>query len=203
MAEDYLRQSPLANLALAAHVDADRGSAGLAMRERAFRTMVTLRGDASDAGFRTAVEQVVGAAPPAEPLSSVEAGDRRVLWLGPDEWLVVAPPEERPDLPGSIDAVLGGIHAAVTETGESMTVIELAGPRATDVLRKGCDLDLHPRAFPAGRVVRTLLAKDAIVLHKTSEAPAWEVYVHRSFSEYLWRWLEDAGLEYGVAILAE
>lgn len=203
MPEEYLRQSPLANLALAAHVDADRGTAGVALRERPFRAMVTLRGDAADAGFRTAVEQVVGVAPPMEPLTSAMSGGRQILWMGPDEWLVTAPPEERTDLPDALDAVLGGVHAAVTETGESMTVIELAGPRATDVLRKGCDLDLHRRAFPVGRVVRTLLAKDGIVLHKTGEAPAWEIYVHRSFAEYLWRWLEDAGLEYGVAILAE
>ena len=56
----------------------------------------------------------------------------------------------------------------------------------------------------------TLLAKAGVIIHQTSpispdgtpayETPVYEIYVHRSFADYAWRWLEDAGLEYGVAI---
>jgi len=93
----------------------------------------------------------------------------------------------------------------VVEVGESMTVIALTGPRAADVVSKGCTIDLHPSVFPSGIVVRTLLAKTGIILHQVSDtssgdAPTYEIYVHRSFADYAWRWLEDAGLEYGVAI---
>ncbi len=34
------------------------------------------------------------------------------------------------------------------------------------------------------------------------QGPIFEVYVLRSFAEYLWAWLEDAGREYGVAVVA-
>src|ERR687895_448167 len=30
--------------------------------------------------------------------------------------------------------------------------------------------------------------------------PAFDVYVARSFAHYVWAWLEDAGLEYGVQV---
>jgi sarcosine oxidase subunit gamma len=33
-----------------------------------------------------------------------------------------------------------------------------------------------------------------------ADTPAYDLYVHRSFADYLWRWLEDAAKEYGVAI---
>ena len=35
-----------------------------------------------------------------------------------------------------------------------------------------------------------------------AEGPVFEVYVLRSFAEYLWAWLEDAGREYGVSVIA-
>jgi len=194
MAEDFLRQSPLAHLHLAARAVAEPGEAGVTLRERPFGTMATLRGNAGDPAFVAAVEGVVGVAPPREPLTVARAGERAILWLGPDEWLVTGLPA------ADLAAALTDLHAAATETGESMTVIELAGPRARDVLAKGCALDLHARAFPTGRVVRTLVAKSGVILHATGEP--FDVYVHRSFSDYLWRWLEDAGLEYGVAVLA-
>ncbi|NIO38860.1 MAG: hypothetical protein GTO41_00860, partial [Burkholderiales bacterium] len=38
---------------------------------------------------------------------------------------------------------------------------------------------------------------------QVDEAPSYDIYVHRSFADYLWRWLEDAAQEYGVAIIAQ
>jgi sarcosine oxidase subunit gamma len=209
MAEPYLRQSPLAHLQLLAAGEAPQ-AAEVVMREHAHRTMVTLRGDGDDEGFGSAVSETIGIAPPTEALTAATNGARSILWMGPDEWLVVAPPDERETLPSRLATALDGQHAAVVEVGESMTVIELSGPRASDVIAKGCTIDLHPSVFRPGRVVRTLLAKTGIILHQTSptspgttptyEIPVYEIYVHRSFADYAWRWLEDAGLEYGVAI---
>jgi len=39
-----------------------------------------------------------------------------------------------------------------------------------------------------------------VLIHQVSDAPAYELYVLRSFADYLWRWLEDAAREYGVAV---
>jgi sarcosine oxidase subunit gamma len=205
MAETYQRQSPLAHLQLAAAGTSVPEESGVVMREHAHRAMVTLRGDASDAAFRSAVEETVGVVPPTQALSAVKKGQRTILWMGPDEWLVVAPAEERESLPGKLTDALAALHGAAVEVGESMTVIALAGTRARDVLAKGCTIDLHPGAFGAESVVRTRLAKTGVILHRTSDAPSpqaptYEVYVHRSFADYAWRWLEDASLEYGVAI---
>ena len=46
-----------------------------------------------------------------------------------------------------------------------------------------------------------VLAKATGLIHQTSDAPAYDLYVPRSFAEYLWRWLEDAAAEYGVTVL--
>ncbi|MCZ6860166.1 MAG: hypothetical protein O7I42_07795 [Alphaproteobacteria bacterium] len=60
--------------------------------------------------------------------------------------------------------------------------------------------DLHPGVSGAGTVVCTPLAKTGVIRHRTSDKPSFEIYVHRSFADYAWRWLEDAGLEYNVPI---
>lgn len=201
MAEAHLRQSPLAHLELAARAVADRGAAGVALREIPYRTMVTLRGDAGDAAFASIVTELLGTALPTEPMTAATAGEVSILWMGPDEWLVIVPPGRREHLPATLSHALEGVAAAATEVGESMTVIGLSGPHAREVLAKGCTLDLHPRVFGPGKCARTLLAKTGVALHQTDAGPDFEIYVHRSFADYAWRWLEDAGGEYGVAVL--
>ena len=69
-----------------------------------------------------------------------------------------------------------------------------------DVLRKGTSIDLHPKAFGPGQCAQTGIARCHMLLHQTSDEPAYDIYVHRSFADYLWRWLEDAAREYGVAV---
>jgi sarcosine oxidase subunit gamma len=41
-----------------------------------------------------------------------------------------------------------------------------------------------------------------VLIHQVDDAPAYDVYVLRSFAEYLWLWLEDAAKEYGMAVVA-
>lgn len=215
MVDAYLRQSPLAAAQLSARAISEAGSAGVALREHSFRTMVTLRGNAADKPFVAAVRDRLDIDLPAETMSSLTAGTGEarvsVLWMGPDEWLVVAPPERRSDLPGALAQAMDGLHAAVVEVGEAITVIGLSGPNARDVLAQGCTIDLDPRVFPSGMCVRTLVTKSGAILHRVDRTEVndgsgtgdaeYEIYVHRSFAGYLWHWLEDAGRAYGVAIL--
>jgi sarcosine oxidase subunit gamma len=82
----------------------------------------------------------------------------------------------------------------------------VTGPKAREVLAKGCPIDLHPRAFAAGTCAQTLVSRVGAIIHRTDEGaanelPRFELHVLRSFADYLWRFLEDAGQEYGVAVI--
>ena len=195
-----VRQGGLAGLGLGVRTKNERGEAGITMAERPFRTILNLRGDVTDKAFGDAIQSVIGAGPPETPNTTAGKSGRTVLLLGPDEWwLVSAKPDVR--LADRLRKALSGQHAAVTEVGESRTCIEIAGPSARDVLAKACPLDLHPRVFSAGRCAQSHFAKAGGLIHQVSEAPAYDLYVLRSFAEYLWRWLEDAAQEYGVAVV--
>ena len=77
--------------------------------------------------------------------------------------------------------------------------LALSGPRAREVLMKGCRLDLHPRAFKPGGCMQTALARAQAILHRTDDAPTYEITVRNSFSVYLATWLLDAMAEYRPA----
>ncbi len=68
------------------------------------------------------------------------------------------------------------------------------------MLAKGCPIDFHPRVFRAGHCAQSTYGKANVLVHQTSDAPAYDIYVERSFADYLWACLEDAAEEYGLAI---
>ena len=205
MADLLIRQSALAQLGLDGRARAERGAAGVALAEKPFRAIVDLRGNPEDAAFLDGAQGALGLALPLAPNTTATQGKATALWLGPDEWWIVtaAPGADPAADPGTDHAArlrttLSGVHAAVTEVGESRTCIEVSGPEARDLLAKACPLDLHPRRFQPGACAQSHLAKAGGLIHQTSEEPAYDLYVLRSFAEYLWHWLEDAGREYGV-----
>lgn len=200
MADLLIRQSALAALGLDGRARADRGEAGVALAEQPLRTIIDLRADAGDAELLGTLQGLLGFELPLTPNTTASKGKVTALWLGPDEWWLVSA-DPKLDLAGKLRDGLQGLHAGITEVGESRSCIEVSGPQAREVLAKACPLDLHPRNFQAGACAQSHLAKAAGLIHQTSDEPAYDLYVLRSFAEYLWRWLEDAGQEYGVAVV--
>ena len=200
MADLMIRQSALAQLGLDGRARAERGEAGVALAEKPFRAIVDLRGNPEDADFLGSAQGALGLDLPLTPNTATTLGKTTALWLGPDEWWIVTP-DPAADHAARLRTTLAGVHAAVTEVGESRCCIEVSGPKARDLLAKACPLDLHPRSFQPGTCAQSHLAKAAGLIHQTTDEPAYDLYILRSFAEYLWHWLEDAGREYGVAVV--
>ena len=83
----------------------------------------------------------------------------------------------------------------VAEVSEGRVVFELEGPKAREVLSKGCSLDLHPRVFGAGQCAQTLL-HHANILLEASGSDRFRFYTDRSLAGWMSAWLADATLEY-------
>ena len=134
---------------------------------------------------------------PTAPNTWVPAGTGRAVWLGPDEWLLVAPPGGERHLERRIREAAGEEPVSVTDVSAQHTTLLVSGPRARDLLAHGCALDLHPRAFGPGRCARTRLGRTQAVLiaRDTHRAGFW-VLVRASFATYLTDWLLDAATEY-------
>jgi sarcosine oxidase subunit gamma len=170
---------------------------GLVLAELNVPGQINVRGRASDAAFLTAAGSVLEARLPVSPNTVQTGGDLTILWLGPDEWLILTAPGEEATIIARLRDALGRVHAAVTDVSGNRARLRLAGPNARNVLAKGCSLDLHPSRFGPGQCAQTLIVRAGAILHQIDDRPTYDLYPLRSFAEYLWMWLSDAMTEYG------
>jgi sarcosine oxidase, subunit gamma len=206
MIERYLRQSPLAHLGLGGQADNDAPLAKVRLTEIPFFGFVNLRGPGTDPAFQDAFKAAAGYALPNEARASNGGGNTTALWLGPKEWAIVdmrGDPDAGPRIADDLRTALADYRIAATDISESRACIQISGAKARATLQKGCPLDLHPRVFRPGQCAQTRLAKATVLIHLTAgdsapEGPSFDVYTVRSFTEYVWFWLEDAAREFGV-----
>lgn len=183
---------------LPARVDAFAGLAPIAHKTRFAATPVGPRARFIFRGREAAIEAAAaafGVALPREACRAAEAGDHAALWLGPDEWLLIAPEGDGP----AIVAAFRGIAAphSLVDVSHRNTGLELSGSKVVLVINSGCPLDLDLAAFPMGMSTRTVLNKAEIVLWR--RAPdRFHLECWRSFAGYVHGFLADAALEFSV-----
>lgn len=199
---DIKRESPLVGRAEALRGASLRVKGGVSLRERPFLGHISLRGKSDDDAFTAACARVFGVALPTTPNTQVQAEGAILCWMGPTEWLVLTEGAACQGWLDALRAALADVHAGVVELSGGQTLIEIRGEHAVDTLSKGTSIDLHPRVFGANRCTRTLLAKTTAFIRTIEPGRAFEVVVRRSFADYLWQWLRDAGDEYGCAVEA-
>jgi sarcosine oxidase subunit gamma len=156
-------------------------------------TRYILRGNAA---VRAAAQQALTLQLPANPCRAVSDGERAALWLGPDEWLLIAADGAAAILGAALNEALQGLPHSLVDVSHRQVALALDGPQAATLLAAGCALDLDARAFPVNMCTRTVLGKAEIVLWRTA-ADAFRIEVWRSFAAYLSAFLAEAALGIG------
>jgi sarcosine oxidase, subunit gamma len=151
-------------------------------------TRLNFRGRISTVGR---VAAAFGVEPAMEPCRAATNGARAALWLGPDEWLLLAQDGEASTLIELLQTALTPLTHSLVDVSHRQVGLKLEGEHATLLLSAGCPLDFDIHAFPVGMCTRTLLQKAEIVLWRTAEA-AFQIEVARSFAPYVARFLEQA-----------
>lgn len=119
---------------------------------------------------------------PTEP-NTARTGARDVLWLGPDEWLIVGVPGAARAIRDELEASLAGLHRSVVDVSANRAVIELAGPSRHDLLSSACPIDLHPRSWGDGRCAQSVFGAAQVLLHEREGVT--RLFVRPSFADYL------------------
>ena len=187
------RSSPLAAWSerfKATSTIADRFS----IRELPVHAQIGLRGDLAQADFRARAAAALGFELPDVNTWSGGA-DRHALWLGPDEWLLVASNAQPDELERDLREALRGLRHAVVDLSANRAVLELSGGEARLVLAKGSPLNLRGSAFAPPAAAQTLLAKAPVILQCLERRPTFRLYVRNSIAAYLAEWLVDAAGE--------
>lgn len=158
---------------------------GVTLTASAPRTRLILRGEAA-AG---AAGAALGLDIPRKPNRAATAGERAALWLGPDEWLILAPEAQTAALFASLEVALAGLPHALVDVSHRQTAILLAGPGCAEALNAAVPLELAETAFPVGMATRTIFEKAEIVLWRTGPE-RFHLEVWRSFAPYVWTLLD-------------
>lgn len=168
----------------------------LSIKENAFLGYVNVRGEYANPHFMSAVKHVLKIPLPITANTFSETEDKTVLWLGPNEWLVVALAANCFELVSELQTKLTNVFSAVTDVSGAYTVLEVSGNSARALLLKGSPLDLHHRVFSVGQCAQSVMAKTNVILWQTHDKPVYKIIVRRSFADYLGLWLLDAAREY-------
>ena len=174
--------------------------AGIWLTELRHTGKLILRGNSDDSRFTKPVDKVLGNKLPLTPNTFVQNNQQTTIWLGPDEWLINCFPGDENTIENNLNNGLSRVSNSVTNVSDNSTIIQISGSKVRTAIRKGCSIDIHPRAFQPGQAVQSHLALASIVLWQIDQKPTYNILVRSSFSSYLWQWLLDAGAEFGIHI---
>ena len=180
-------------------LEGDEGMIGLA--ERPFLGKFILRADPVAAA--EALMSTLGIGLPTEPLASSSSAEASILWMGPDEWMLVTTPEAADAIAGKARSGLAGIHHQLVDVGDYYTVIEVSGAMARAALTKLTTLDVHPRAFRTGMVAGSMFGHANALLWQIEDdsaehGPVFRLIIRWSMADYLWCLLAKAGGAWGM-----
>tara|TARA_Y100001936_G_scaffold78358_1_gene76809 strand:+ start:773 stop:1354 length:582 start_codon:yes stop_codon:yes gene_type:complete len=126
-------------------------------------------------------------------LKSSSNSNTRVLWFGPDNWLVFS---SNLDLIEKEKKQFNELDFAITDISHSRAIIELEGNLVNEVLKKGCPLDIN--SFKEGDCANSVYNGITVTIDFVSDNPK-KVRISglRSFGESLHHSITDSCLEFG------
>lgn len=195
MSEPVMR-SPLHSLGLAGQARPIDDSCGVWANEIPNLGYISVRGNASDQAFVSAASTALGLPLPLQPCTFASPKGTYVLWLSPDEWMIVASPGQTRPLLASLQQALAGVRSQVVDNSGGYTQIFLAGTHALDVLRHVSVYDFE--SLQRGRVVGTTFGKSSA--YAFQQGDGYRLIVRRSFADYIWRYLVRAATPYRFGI---
>ena len=123
--------------------------------------------------------------------------DTRILWFGPNNWLVVS---SKLDLLSKEEKKFDEQNFALTDLSHSKIIIEIEGNLTNEVLKKGCPLNIDN--FKEGNNANSIYNGITITIDCISDSPKKvRIFGLRSFGESLYHSITDASMEYGYIII--
>ena len=128
-----------------------------------------------------------------DPLKVKYNSSTRILWMGPDNWLVIS---DKKNIFDTFKNDFTDKDFAITDLSHSRTIIEVEGNLAREVIKKGSPLNINE--LGEGDCSNSVFHAITITLDFISDNPqVIRVLALRSFGESLHHSLTDACLEFG------
>ena len=128
-----------------------------------------------------------------EALNVSSNSDTRILWNGPNNWLLVS---NKKNLLKEIIEKLDANNFAVTNLSHSRAIIELDGENAKEVLKKGCPYNFNE--LKKNNCLNSTFNGMSVTIDLLDNNPnKIRIFTLRSFGESLYHSITDSCLEFG------
>ena len=128
-----------------------------------------------------------------KPLKITSNDSTRILWMGPNNWLIVS---SKLDLLDSESVKIDKMNFALTNLSNSKAIIEIEGDLTNEVLKKGCPLNID--AMKKDDCSNSIFNSISVTLDIVSDNPKkTRLICSRSYGESFYHSITDASLEYG------
>ena len=163
---------------------------GIKIQELTFAKKINLRIDTNNNSLATC-SKILNIMLPTKPNTYTKKDYLKVIWLGPDEWLII---NSEDNLFLKLKDKLGDIEASVTDISENRTIIRISGEKIFTLLSKFLVLDLEKNLGSVSSCAQTLFVKVPILLvrnYKKQQMPEIDILVNRSHANYIYSLLVD------------
>ena len=127
------------------------------------------------------------------PLNVAVNNDTRVLWNGPNNWLLVS---TKLELIKKIDDEFNVNDFAITDLSNSKAIIEIEGYQSKEVLKKGCPFNFNE--LIKSNCLNSTFNGMSVTIDMINDNPdKIRIFSLRSFGESLYHSITDASLEFG------
>ena len=170
----------------------------ITFQELPFLEKINLRGDPNN-DFILKNSKILGSALPVEPNTYTHTYTKdkklKVIWLGPNEWLIVIEYQsEKNDIFSKLQSSNNDKETSVTDVSENRTVIRITGAKICILLAKFLTLNLENSLNSSSSVAQTLFIKVPVLLmrhHKHNIEPKIDIFINRSHANYIYKILVD------------
>jgi sarcosine oxidase, subunit gamma len=127
----------------------------------------------------------------------VATPEQLALSTRPSRWLLLSPRAASGVAAERWTRACAG-QGAVVELSSALTSFLLGGPRAREVLSRGCRLNLAPEVFQIGHAAATIMAQVSVVL---AAVPAGMLLLTpASTAQHVGEWLAASAAPFGLAL---
>ena len=128
-----------------------------------------------------------------QALSVSNNNDTRILWNGPNTWLLISTKKE---LLKEVAENFNDTNFAITDLSHSRAIIELEGENAKEVLKKGCPYNFND--LKKNNCLNSTFNGVTVTIDILDDSPdKIRVFTLRSFGESLYHSISDSSLEFG------
>ena len=167
---------------------------GVTIEELSLSGKINIRGKSSDKEFMKNIGSALNLVLPIEPNVRIFNNNISIMWLGPNEWLVVTPENEKDGIISLLKSNLNPQKTAITDVSFNRTILRLEGEKVFTLLSKFLVANLEKILKTNFSVAQTIFIKIPVlfVRNNTDEEPtSLDLHLNRSHTKYVYELLVD------------